>query len=224
MERIYFVDFAKLHAQGGRGVLLTRLMMAVNDLVLANVSMRPYVTEPQKTGAHARYFFRLQCGHLAEGLRLVTLVNKEPRLKQIVNQCSARARATFEKLMDHAVGADSKQFNERVRAIRNKVGFHYDKKKVGAALARRARRQDLTGTKITLADDIEDCRFNAADDIEASVVTRLLWKIPETAQEDTFQSKTDEHLQYVNKICKQFVVFHGEFLLRALRDLGVLRH
>jgi hypothetical protein len=63
-----FIDPARLKARGETGVVLVRLMMACNDMTLANESLAEWKPEQPRDRAYRqlgamRYFVRLQMGH-----------------------------------------------------------------------------------------------------------------------------------------------------------------
>ncbi len=75
------VDFDALYRRGADGVTVVKLMMACNDLTLANHAQSQW--EPPTTAAlryraqgARQYFVRLQIGHLQEGLVVIKEVEK----------------------------------------------------------------------------------------------------------------------------------------------------
>ena len=86
----FVVDLERLQRQGPHANLVVRLMRAADDIALANWGLNHYTNadEPRlrrhvQQGAR-RYFVRLQCGHMAEGLKLIEEVQNSRRLKTVL--------------------------------------------------------------------------------------------------------------------------------------------
>src|SRR5258708_1377172 len=178
--RTLTVDLRRLERTGPDGVLALRVMRAANDLAAANAGWRhanrefPRLEKHMQDGVR-RYYVRLQCGHLVEAVDLVPEVCASPRLHGVVGRCSAEARASFGRLVDCTKGhSRRKDFERYVVSLRHEVAFHYKAGVTKLALARRAAREEMRYSRVTLGSNIDLWRFNVADDIELSVVARVL--------------------------------------------------
>ena len=100
-----FVDLTRIQAQASDGVLVIRLMRAADDIALANWGLRQFTASQPSISAHVqdgarRYFVRLQCGHVTEGLGIVGEVTTSARLSLLVDRCTPEARGAFERLKE----------------------------------------------------------------------------------------------------------------------------
>lgn len=211
--RTVYVSFRKLRGSAHASVIL-RLMMAFNDISLANHSLSEYKRERPPVQRHVQmgarmYFVRLQCGHLNEAMKVIHEIRDASALRAEVSRCSAEAQAAFGRLTSCLDGgAGAADFRRYVGAIRNKTAFHYDSDMTLAALKDRAGRDEAATSSITEGDDLSRWRFEAADHIMDSIVVRQLWKIPRTAD---LRTEADLIADYCAGICLSFLVFTSEF-------------
>ncbi len=213
-----YVSFRKLQ-RSAHGSVILRLMMAFNDISLANHGLAQYKQEQPRLRRHVQigarlYFVRLQCGHLNEAMKVMQEIRDDAGLRAEVGRCPAEVQAAFDKLtscLDGGPGAAD--FRRYVGAIRNKTAFHYDPKLTLAALDDRAGRDEAATSTITAGDDLSLWRFEAADHILDSIVVRHLWKIPRTAD---LRTEADRIADYCADICLSFLVFAGEFAFRYM--------
>ena len=129
-------------ASAKHGSLIVRLMMAADDLNLANWSLiawhepQPGMRRHMQQGA-IQYFVRLQCGHLREAMRLIPEIRNDATLIHRRKSCTADAKGAFAKLEDCLPGGPNHDKYERlVGRLRNKMAFHYDQAQVTKALQR----------------------------------------------------------------------------------------
>jgi hypothetical protein len=152
---------------------------------------------------------------------LVPEVCASPRLRGLVDRCSAAARASFGRLVDCTEGRPKrKDFERYVISLRHQVAFHYGARVTELALKRRAARDDMRYSRVTLGSSIDLWRFNVADDVELSVVARVLWKIPDGA--DTV-AEDDRISGFAAGLCLDFINFAGELCERFLIDHALAR-
>lgn len=218
--RTLVVDLARLERTGDDGVLALRLMRAANDLAAANAGWRhagrefPPLEKHMQDGLR-RYYVRLQCGHLAEAVDLVPEVERSVRMRALLDACSPAARAAFGRLADCcAKGRPArKDFERYVIALRHQVAFHYDAGVTARALRRRASREDTRRSRVTLGSNIDLWRFNVADDVELSVVMRVLWAVPDNADA---AAEDDRISGFASGLCLGFIEFAGELCERFL--------
>lgn len=211
------VDLDRLQRQGDDANLVIRLMRAADDIALANWGLRhfkdrrPRMEQHVRTGA-CRYFVRLQCGHLNEAMCLVQEVETRPRLTVLLARCTAAARAAFTRASECAPGGCRRgDFDALVAPIRNRLAFHYDRSLVAKALTRRPDRRST----ITRGTDISLWRFGVADDLEDTIVCRLLWNIPPSAD---LRAEADTRAQFGSDLCRDFLDFVGDFAFRYVRE------
>ena len=218
--RTILVDLQKLQASGNASTLI-RLMMACNDIALANQCLKKFkeerskIRKPVQRGA-LMYFVRLQCGHLNEGLKIIQEIKDNRKLSESIERCSQDARDSFNRLVNCLKGgAERKKFEDYVAIIRHKTIFHYDNKMVQRALADRARSEEAKQSKITLGDDISLFRFELSDDIVDSIVCRHICKIHRNAD---LRKEIDEIMLWASDIGKSLLDFGGEFIYRYIQE------
>ena len=93
-----YTTFDKLNARGDEAVLVVKLMMAFNDLALANegisIFKSQYATKrSDKNRGAAMYFVRVQASHLYEAMGIVDAIAAHERLRRVIESCSEKAKA-----------------------------------------------------------------------------------------------------------------------------------
>jgi len=220
-----FVDLQRLHSCGESGSLIIRLMMASNDISLANQCLSKFKEEQPPIRKHVQrgacmYFIRLQCGHLNEAMKIIQEIRDDQNLYDRVERCSRMAQDSFNKLANCLKGnSDNDRFEQYVGQIRQNTVFHYSKKLVDRALSDRSARQEARQSKITRGDHISLWRFELADDIVDSMVCRQIWKIPRNAD---LRQKADLNADYGSDLCQAFLNFCGEFIFRYIKEHAVI--
>jgi hypothetical protein len=221
----FVVDLKRLNREGADANVVIRLMRAADDIGLANWGLRHFSEEQPRVRRHVqqgarRYFVRLQCGHLVEALKLIEEVQKSRRLRALVPACDEFAQQAFGRLLECVPGgARRKEFESRVRVVRNKAAFHYDSTLVAAALESRASRDGSSQCMITRGTEIGLWRSGLADDIEDTIVCRMLWKIPLTAD---VQLEANKMAEFGAELCRDFLDFSGEVTFRYLRQTATI--
>lgn len=219
-----FVNLQKLNSCDYAGTII-RLMMAYNDLMVANQCLSQFktqfLTEQASIRKHvqkgaAMYFVRLQCGHLNEAMKIIKEVKDTPYLNDRIERCSQMAKDSFSKLTTCLKGESGhSDFQKYVGGIRHKTVFHYDNDMVKKALSDRAGRPEAAMSKITAGDHISLWRFELADDISDSTVCRQLWKIPRNAD---IQQEANRCSDFGSDLCRSLLDFAGEFIIRFVRE------
>lgn len=212
-----FLSFGRLHAEGASAVTVIKLMMACNDLSLANQSLSTWKNDlhPKMKARHAgagMYFLRTQLAHLHEGLKIIEDIKKDPRLMTIVARCDGQTQQSFNNLEQFLPNAPKRgEFKHLIGRIRHNLTFHYDEsgKLIDQAIADRAARPDTRTTSITRGDTAYLWHFKAADDIVDSVVVRQIWAIP---HDKDIRIEADHITEQVHEIFLWFVDFSGEFI------------
>jgi hypothetical protein len=216
-----YVDLQRLQASGDSSSLIVQLMMACNDISLANQCLSNFRDEVPPIRRHIQrgaliYFIRLQCGHLNEAMKLIKEIQEDKHLLEKVKRCRSSAQDSFLKLCNCLKGGpDYKKFEQYVGRIRHNTVFHYDKTVVQKALSDRANRAEARQTRITFGDHISLCRFDLADEIVDSVICRQIWKIPKNVD---LRKYADEYSDFGADLCKSYLVFCGEFIGRYVQE------
>lgn len=216
-----FVDLSRLISQKKEASLIIRLMMACNDISLANQCLAQYKETQPSIRKHVQkgalmYFVRLQCGHLKKAIDLVQKLCADEYLLKRVDSCSQEAQASFERLIDCFKSRPNyNKYRDYILKVRNKTIFHYDGKLVEKALADRANRAEAKISKITKGDHISLWRFDLSDDIVDSLICRQLWKIP---REENLREKADEISDFGSNLCVSFLDFCGEYIFSYIKE------
>lgn len=212
-----YLNFQNLLARGESAIIVIQLMMACNDLSLANEALsewkkeQPNSRKARQTGA-LMYFVRIQIAHLFEGLKVIEAIRNSPSLLALVKRCDARTQESFKNLEHYLPeGSNRADFENLVGRIRHNITFHYHEtvKLIGRALSDRAARSEAQISSITRGDTAYLWHFKVADDIVNSIVVRQIWRIDRTAD---LQVETDKVADNLHQIFLWFMDFSGEFI------------
>lgn len=216
-----YVNLPRLLSMGQSASLIIRLMMACNDISLANQCLKRFQEEQDPIRKHVQkgaliYFLRLQCGHLKEAMSLIQEICNDQALLPKIEHCSQKVQKCFYQMKDCLRGGQNHQrFEDYVTKIRNKVSFHYDPQKVHVALEKLASRVDTSTSRITRGDDISLWRFELADAIHDSIICRQIWGIPEDAD---LREQADQKSDFASNLCLSFLEFCGEFIFSWIQE------
>jgi hypothetical protein len=219
-----FINLQNLRNSGDKGHKIIRLMMACNDIALANHCQSIFSGKRSPISSHVQkgalmYFVRLQCGHLNEAMKIIEEIKNDQSLFGIIQKCSQNAKDAFTKLTNCLKGRpDYKRFQNFVGQIRQNSAFHYNYKMVDKALNDTSSRPEAHTSKITFGDHISLSRFDLADDIVDSIVCRYIWKIPRSAN---LRQEADRISDFGSDLCKSLLDFSGEFVYRYIKDYAI---
>lgn len=220
---IRYTTFQKLATRGGEAVIIVKLMMAFNDLALANeclaLSRSQYTTRHRdKCRGAAMYFVRLQASHLYEAMKIVDAIAADQGLIKVVDSCSQKAKAAFQELLKLRQEENQRtKFERWVGQLRHNITFHYDEsgRLIKKAIAKRAKNPLGNPTSITLSTDTYSWRFTVADDVLDTIVCREIWRISDTAD---LRAEADAAADYGHQIFVHFADFASGLILKYLRD------
>lgn len=223
MTRTKYVDLQAFSDRGKSGTTVVQLMMACNDLSLANQALsewkkeQPRNKKSRQVGA-GMYFVRLQLAHLHEGLKIIDALRKDPALLTFVKLCDTQTQESFHKLQQYLPkGPLRKEFEQLVGRVRHNLTFHYDEsgKLIENAIADRASRDEARMSSITRGDTGHSWHFRIADDVVDSIVVRQIWDIPANAD---VRAEADKIADRVHHIFLWFIDFAGEFIWKYCGD------
>jgi len=212
-----FMSFERLAAKGADGEVIVKLMMACNDMTIANLALtdwkqpQPQERRDLETGARM-YFVRIELAHLYEGLKIIKEVQASAALLGLVQACDVRTRDSFAELEQYVEGGARHQEIERmVGRIRHTITFHYYGcgKPIRKAIASRAARPEARQTSITRGSSAHRWRFSVADDVIDSIVVRDIWSAP---FDSDVRKEVDEIAMAVHSIELKFLDFCGEYI------------
>lgn len=217
-------QYINLNRLGSRidAAKIVRLMMAFNDMVLANRAARAYKGDLNPTEKHLAkganmYFIRLQMSHLSEGMKILSGLDESPGFQRILSSCSEAAQAAYRRLALFAYDGPQKTwFVKHVARARHGLTFHYEEseKMIDWALKDRASRPEAELSSITVGDHGHLWRFHVADDVVDSILCRKIWQIPRNTD---LRKEADEMADKIYSIYCDFVDFAGPFVLAYLR-------
>jgi hypothetical protein len=211
------IRFENLYRRGPDASVVLKLMMACNDLSLANQALDDWKRPQPRERADRRlaacmYFVRVELAHLHEALKIIEQIQKTPSLHSFVDHCDIRTRESYSELQKHVYGGPNHQrLNQLVGKLRHNLTFHYDQcdRLISAAVEDRASRPEANLSSITRASTAHRWRFSAADDIVDSIVVRQLWDIPRAANQ---REEADKIADEVHAVFLLYVDFAGEFI------------
>ena len=126
------IDYQRLEARGKSSVLVIKLMMACNDMQLANEALshwkedQPRNKQYRQAGARM-YFIRLQMAHLHEALKIAEEIRDDDQLMALLSTCDSQTQASFRKLETWLKGGVDRALVEKIIGqVRHNLTFHYD--------------------------------------------------------------------------------------------------
>jgi hypothetical protein len=218
-----YTDFQTLLARGKSAIMVIKLMMACNDLSLANDALGQWKKEQQlsrkarQTGA-GMYFVRTQLAHLYEGLKVIEEIRKKSSLLAKVKKCDFQTQESFQNLEQFLPGGLKRlEFEKLVGKVRHNLTFHYNQsdKLIRRAISDRAARSEARHSSITCSDTAYLWYFKVADDIVDSIVVRQIWDIPRSAD---LRVEADKVADYVHQIFVSFMDFSTKFIWKYFED------
>ncbi|HHT9124941.1 MAG TPA: hypothetical protein ACFYD6_03885 [Candidatus Brocadiia bacterium] len=220
-----YINLQRLRSCGDTASIIIRLMMACNDISLANQCLSKFKEDQPSIRKHVQqgalmYFVRLQCGHLNEAMKIIQEIKDAQNLCVSVKLCSQMAQDSFNKLTNCLQGGpDYCNFQKYIGRIRQNTAFHYDGKLADRALSDRSNRPEASLSKITRGDHISLLRFELADDIIDSIVCRQIWEIPRNVD---LRQEADRIAYFGSELCRSFLNFCVEFIFQYIQEYAAI--
>lgn len=220
--RTIYVDLNRVQ-QTGHGSLLICLMMAANDICIANQCLTRFEESYRnnRLGRHIlkgakMYFLRLEWGHLHEAMKLIQQVRDTRELFEfLMMQCSRKAQEAFGRLaMCLKGGSEYQRFIRAVIIIRQTMVFHYNQKLTAKALSVRASHPKFERSKITLGTEGDLWRYHVADDLVDQIICRQIWQIPRNVPLIDEANKISLFAQH---LCKDYQIFCSGFIINYFK-------
>jgi hypothetical protein len=217
-SRTWSARTAALVAKQELASVIVRLMMAMNDIAMANEGLGEWTetTDPKKV--HRRnggrlYYGRMLMAHVFEALSIIEDIQNDPKLRKAVEQCDDKTRSSFDAV---AVFLGTNDYKMLLR-IRNNASFHYDRK-----LAVKALEQidiNFPGHRFTyaLGSDPLDWYFELGDLVNDRIVVRDIFKAP---SDTDVRAAIDPILRRLHTMAAAFSDFAGNFVRYHLTPAG----
>lgn len=209
--------------RGPSAATVVKLMMACNDMSLANQSLtewkkdQPSTKKSRQLGA-GMYFVRTQLSHLHEGLKVIEEIRADPSLMAHLETCDTETRTSFQSLVPFLFGGSSRpEFERLIGRLRHNLTFHYEHsgKLIENAISDRASRAEARQSSVTRGSTAHLWHFKVADDVVESIVVRQIWKIPKNTD---LRIEVGKIADRTHQIFLWFVDFSGEFIWRYCKS------
>jgi hypothetical protein len=203
--------FERLDNKGELGVVLGRLMLAMNDIGIANEGLGYWMKEQEgikkdrQMGAKM-YYIRMLISHIFEALTVVNKINDTPELKKFVERSIPGIRAEFAK----CVAVIGTKRYKQMKDLRNGFGFHYLGGPVQNAIASQAVKAPDVQLSLSVGSDPLDWYYQPGDRIIDSAVVRGVFEVPEGADVQEEVTRLIHDLQQVGDHLAQFA---GYFIM-----------
>jgi hypothetical protein len=211
-SRTRATTFRRIARAGELGPLLVQLMMAVNDLGLADHGLRQWRDAPpsdhlERVQGAKSYFVRLQVAHTFEALKVISKIDRMPSLKKFVQQADAQTQAAFARLTSFTGSKDYKT----MKRIRNAITFHYETSAIEAAIERQAGKFPDYPLSISIGNKTLYWYFEPADHVADSIIVR------DAIQHTSYpavSAEIDAVATRIQTIAEDLVNFSGYFVPR----------
>jgi hypothetical protein len=209
-----YTTFKKLSDKDELGVVLGRLMMAVNDIGICNDGLGAWMGEQEgvirkerQQGARM-YFVRILISHTFEALQVLNKINATPELLQVVQNCSQPTQAAFGRAIA-VVGTNQYKF---FKEVRNGLGFHYQPGTVRYTVQRQADRVPNVSLSLSVGYDNLQWYYEPGDRIVDSFIIRDVFGIPEDADA---VKEVDRLIHEMQDVAEHIADFAGYFIMEA---------
>jgi len=207
---IRVVHSAKLAADPEIASAVLRLMMAMNDIGVANDALQEWDTTENPKRKLRRdggklYFGRMQMAHIHEALLIVKEMKQTPSLKRLVERCDAKTRRSFDVVVAFLQSKDFKILGD----IRNRASFHYDRQLPLRALDQIAKKYPTDISTYSLGHETLDWYFELGDKVADRLVVREIFGVAENAD---MRVALDEILGRLHAMAMAFLDFAGHFI------------
>jgi hypothetical protein len=215
-SRIKYFSASDLALPDDLASVLIRLMLAVNDIALAADANDFWAETTEQRRAYRKrrarmYFVRLIMSHVHEALIVIDEINRSIGLRAAVDQCDARTRENFGKL----VAVLNSPERGRLSRFRTKATFHYDRE-MPAKHLRAVIASDPTATWSNSAGSTPlDWHFELADAVMDRMVVRFVFGADQP-RSPARTEKVREIGTRLDRIATMFTDFAASFIERHL--------
>ena len=208
-------NFKKLSDKGELGIILGRLMLAVNDLSIANDALGQWMGEQtgvrktREKGAKM-YFVRILISHVFEALKIINKIKATPELMKVIDSSPDIIQKHFDKCAK-VVGTRDYML---MRAMRNDVSFHYQDHTVRDAITSQAEKAPDIALALQVGSTTLDWYYEPGDRIIDTAVVRGVLGIPEG---EDVQPTVDNLIHRMQDIGDHLAHFGGYFIMENAR-------
>ena len=206
---------ASLLADKELASVVVRLMMAMNDLGVANSALAEWErTEDRKKAGRRNggklYYGRMMMAHVYEALHIIEEIKGSAQLRAAVDRCDSKTGASFNAV---AKFLDTDDYKVLCR-IRNNSSFHYSPKLTMRALEKLVEKYPNHISPYSLGQNTLDWYFELGDLINDKIVVRDIFKVPD---QDDLRTAIDPILLRLHKMAVAFTDFAGHFIWHCMR-------
>jgi hypothetical protein len=214
-SRTWCVKTAKLRADEKAASVVVRLMMALNDIAMANEGLGEWtVTRERRKLARQNggrlYYGRMLMAHVYEALSIIEDIQNSPELKALVQACDPATRSSFDAVAAFLKTADF----EMLCRIRNNASFHYDGKLAVRALEQIDKKFPGHAFTYSLGHEPLDWYFELGDLMLDRIVVRDIFKAAESID---VRAAIDPILMRMHMMASAFSDFGGDFIRNQLK-------
>jgi hypothetical protein len=215
-SRIKYFRSSDLALPGDLSSVLIRLMLAVNDISLAADANDSWAETSERRRVHRKgrarmYFIRLIMSHVYEAMKIIDEIKENPALRAAVDQCDARTRENFNKLVAMLISPERDQLNR----FRNKATFHYDKKASAEHLQAVIAADPTAPWSYSVGSTPLDWSFELGDAVMDRMVVRFVLGADE-ARSPARSQKVGEIAARLDEVATMFTDFAKSFIERHL--------
>lgn len=203
--------FAKLGSKGEMGVALGRLMLAMNDIGIANDALGSWMKEQEgvrkdrQRGA-MMYFVRMLISHVFEALTVINKINTTPELLKVVELSHKPTQEAFRRCT--AVIGTNKY--KTMKDLRSGFGFHYLDGPVRDAIKSQHEKAPTIQLALSVGHDPLEWYYEPGDRIVDSALVRGIFKIPDGAE---VQKEVDRLIHEIQSVGDDLAEFAGHFIM-----------
>jgi hypothetical protein len=218
-SRAWSAKTAALVADKKLASVIVRLMMAMNDIAMANEGLGEWTATADRKRLFRQnggrlYYGRMLMAHVYEALSVIDDIQKDTKLRAAVKKCDAKTRSSFEAVAKF-LGTDD---HKMLLRIRNNASFHYERKLAVKALEQIAENFPEHRFMYSLGHDPLDWYFELGDLVIDRIVVRDIFKAPKDAD---VRAAIDPILLRLHKMAAAFSDFAGYFVRCHLTPAGV---
>jgi len=203
--------FKKIESKGELGVILGRLMVAMNDIGIANDGLGSWMKEQEgikkyRQAGAKMYYIRILISHIFEALTVINKIKDTPELKAAVDKSYPDTQREFKKCAD-VIGTER---YKQMKDLRSGFGFHYLDEPVRNAIASQAVKAPDLQLSLSVGNDHLEWFYQPGDRIIDSAVVRGIFKIPEGAD---VQKEVDRLIHDLQEVGDHLAQFAGFFIM-----------